>query len=262
MKRLLKSILALLIFVIFTGTPVHAEESTTAAPPSDEKQLTQILEQYIGYINKLSADDIEYAINNSNGRTQELYSSMKEIKSLAGGVESVMTNTLKIVDIDNGYKVTMSFMCENCEASIEMVLKKLTIASEVVLYDRKATCAIDSIVFVKTGSLESEEPSMSKALMNTIMGLFTVFAVLILIAFIIYLFKYITVIGDVLSGKEKSDKKEEVNNSITNTIAQIEAKETNAMNDLELVAVITAAIAAHTNTSSDSFVVKKIKRVK
>lgn len=47
---------------------------------------------------------------------------------------------------------------------------------------------------------------------------------------------------------------------VENTIAQIIQKEKDEINNMELVAVITAAIAAAEGTSSDAFVVRSIKR--
>ncbi len=93
---------------------------------------------------------------------------------------------------------------------------------------------------------------MAKAGLNTLMGMGTVFGVLILISLIIYCFRYISVLQNL--GKKKET--EEV----------VEAKSADAVedvpltDDLELVAVISAAIAASTGTSTDSFVVRSINR--
>lgn len=99
---------------------------------------------------------------------------------------------------------------------------------------------------------------MGKAGLNTLMGMGTVFIILILISLIISLFKYIAVIQDKLAGKgKKADVKAE---AVDKTIAQIVEKEEQT-DDLELVAVITAAIAAAgTSGSSDDFVVRSIRR--
>lgn len=97
---------------------------------------------------------------------------------------------------------------------------------------------------------------MGKAGLNTLMGMGTVFVVLILISLIISLFGFIPVIQAKLT-KEKKDVKTE---AVDNTIAQIVEKEEQT-DDLELIAVITAAIAASgTSGSSDDFVVRSIRR--
>lgn len=97
---------------------------------------------------------------------------------------------------------------------------------------------------------------MQKAGLNTLMGMGTVFVVLILISLIISLFNFIPKIQEMFS-KEKKDVKAE---AVDNTIAQIVEKEEQT-DDLELIAVITAAIAASgTSGSSDDFVVRSIRR--
>ena len=87
-----------------------------------------------------------------------------------------------------------------------------------------------------------------------------VFAVLIFISFLISLFKYIPKLEAALSKKDK--KTELAENAVVNTVSQIEVKEEEEelSDDLELVAVITAAIAASAGTSTDGFVVRSIRR--
>ena len=99
---------------------------------------------------------------------------------------------------------------------------------------------------------------MEKAALNTLLGMGTVFIVLILISLIISCFNFIPKIQAKFA---KRPKKEEVKSAaVDNTIAQIIEKE-ELSDDLELVAVIAAAIAASEGASStDGFVVRSIKR--
>ena len=101
---------------------------------------------------------------------------------------------------------------------------------------------------------------MEKAGLNTLLGMGTVFVVLILISLIISCFGIINKIQDKKANKaKKADVKAE---AVDNTIAQIIEKEELA-DDLELVAVIAAAIAASEGAAStDGFVVRSIKRRK
>lgn len=100
--------------------------------------------------------------------------------------------------------------------------------------------------------------SMEKAALNTVLGMGVVFAVLILISAIISCFGFIPRIQAMFTKKpEKEDVKAE---AVDNTIAQIIEKE-ELSDDLELVAVISAAIAASEGAAStDGFVVRSIKR--
>lgn len=98
---------------------------------------------------------------------------------------------------------------------------------------------------------------MTKAAMDTLMGMMTVFAVLILISIIIWAMGGIPKLQAKLAKKPERKKEE----SIDNTIAQIVEKEENTEDDTELVAVIAAAIAAYEGSqSTDGFVVRSIRK--
>ena len=88
--------------------------------------------------------------------------------------------------------------------------------------------------------------NMAKAGMNTLLGMGTVFLVLIFISILISCFKFISVFENKMKAK--------------NAAPAPAAEEEELVDDLELVAVITAAIAASTNSSTDSLVVRSIKR--
>lgn len=92
---------------------------------------------------------------------------------------------------------------------------------------------------------------LAKAGMNTLLGMGSVFLVLILISAIISCFKYI-------SGSEKKKTEPVVQAKPEPAVVE---EETDVTDDLELVAVISAAIAAAEGTSADGFVVRSIKRV-
>lgn len=97
---------------------------------------------------------------------------------------------------------------------------------------------------------------MTKAALNTLMGMGTVFVVLILISLIIYCFKFIAIIQDKLAGNKKNETKTE--DTVVDQIGQREEQQ--LTDDLELIAVISAAIAASEGTSADGFVVRSIRR--
>ena len=99
---------------------------------------------------------------------------------------------------------------------------------------------------------------MKNAALNTVLGMGTVFVILILISLIISCFSLIPKIEAAFKKKEpaKEEKKDVVD--------QIIEKEELA-DDSELVAVISAAIAAYEadngSASSDGFVVRSIRKV-
>ena len=94
-----------------------------------------------------------------------------------------------------------------------------------------------------------------EGLTATISGVLTVFLVLILIAFLISQLKYI----DKLTSRKR--KAEGSRNTIeANTVFRTTAPKEDVIDDLELVAILTAAVAASLNTTTDQLVVKSIRR--
>lgn len=113
------------------------------------------------------------------------------------------------------------------------------------VYDKDMN--VDEITIDKVYTLGEK---MTKAAMNTAMGMGTVFIMLIVISLLIWCFGFI--------GKlENRAKKQEPAAAAAPAAAPAAAVQTD---DLELVAVIAAAIAAATGTSTDDFVVRSIKR--
>lgn len=103
---------------------------------------------------------------------------------------------------------------------------------------------------------------MGKAALNTLIGMGTVFCVLILISLIISCFGFIPKIQAKLSNKSKKDNDKTA--GIDNAVAQIAGQEevVDASDDSELVAVIAAAVAAYEGSvSTDGFVVRSIRKV-
>ncbi len=116
----------------------------------------------------------------------------------------------------------------------------------------------------------SKSELMKQAGMNTILGMGTVFVVLIFISFIISLFKFLPAL---LAKKPKLPETKSEVKPETVPVAKPVVKEApiageNLMNDAELVAVITAAIYAASGSGSngavskDRLVVRSIRRAK
>jgi sodium pump decarboxylase gamma subunit len=95
---------------------------------------------------------------------------------------------------------------------------------------------------------------MEKAALNTVIGMGTVFAVLILISLIIACFGFIPKIQDAFAKKEAP---ETPSAPVSAPVVAAQSEE----DDTELVAVIAAAIAAYEgSTNTDGFVVRSIRR--
>lgn len=98
---------------------------------------------------------------------------------------------------------------------------------------------------------------LKKAGLNTILGMGTVFAVLIFISIIISLFKYIPMLEEMFKngGKKPEEKK---TSAPVAPVAVVEEEEEE--DDLELIAVIAAAIAMQEGKDPSGFVVRSIRR--
>lgn len=124
--------------------------------------------------------------------------------------------------------------------------------SSTVVYDRN-NLELDSLAFSKT---ESFGKLIANAGLNTLIGVGTVFMVLIFLSFLISLFKYIP---GLVGGKKKEAAPKAAPAPAPVVVPVVE--EEDLSDDLELVAVIAAAIAASEGAASaDGYVVRSIKK--
>ncbi len=94
-----------------------------------------------------------------------------------------------------------------------------------------------------------------QGLTATISGVLTVFIVLILIAFLISQLKHLNKL------ETWKNRNSQTRNTIESTSTAVVASVETVHDDLELVAVITAAVASSLNTTTDKLIVRSIKRV-
>ena len=148
---------------------------------------------------------------------------------------------------------------------VEVKGDEIVISTETKYEDRKATL---SFTFSEDSYLESMDVSatyslkeiLTKAGLNTVLGMGTVFAVLIFLAFLISMMQYIPNLLEMFT------KEDNENEAPTTPIAQpsvpkeVSVPTVDAVDDMELIAVITAAIAAQEGTTTDGFVVRSIRR--
>lgn len=192
----------------------------------DETELEYYTFNSVGWTQKACEELLSYAKNGTLGKLDEI----KETKLKEDGQILVVTTRAKYENVDLNVVTTMAYITE-----------QLTVTD--VTFD-----------IIDTSNTSMGE-KMANAAFNTVIGIVSVFLVLLLISFVISLFKYIPKIQETFGRKKKGSVEE----ALENAIAHIEQKEELA-DDTELVAVITAAICAATGTSSDSFVVRSIKK--
>ena len=161
-------------------------------------------------------------------------------KGLAETGPIIETSEEKAVLQGNDIVINMKCTCEKGDADIEIIFTNNLVAPE-----------LKSAAFNVEYTLGQK---MSKAALNTVIGMGTVFIMLILISFIISLF------GVFSGGGKKKEKK----TGVDLAVEQIEKNETAELSsNSELVAVIAAAIAAYEGSSDTSgFVVRSVRRIK
>ena len=139
------------------------------------------------------------------------------------------------------YVVTLQAEFENRDATVEMV------------YDGKLNA--ESVGFSANYTMGEK---MKDAVMNAVVGLATVFIMLIFLSFVISLMKYVPKLEAALSKKKTPETAPAPAPApVQEVVPQAEEE---LVDDGALVAVIAAAIAAAENTSTDSFVVRSIRK--
>lgn len=234
MKKLL-AILGMITCMFGLAACGSAEEAAPVDAATEEQMLT-FFAQRVDIINQIySSGTIEESAEDEvvyNGLLN-FASAMEDIGNYLG------TDGGTIEYNDDNYVVRINVLGSEHSAIVEMVV------------DNK-TAQFTSIA---TNVNYTFGEKMEKAALNTLLGMGTVFVVLILISVIIALFSFIPKLTE--KKKEEAKPQEE---KAGNVVTQIIEKE-ELSDDLELVAVISAAIAAYEGSgSTDGFVVRSIRK--
>lgn len=155
------------------------------------------------------------------------------------------------VDIDS-FSVTKTGKTTTTELLVKF--DKRPVMMSIVYKNRDMSVETTTVELVYTTG-----EKMQKAALNTVMGMGTVFVMLIIICLIISLFRFIPALEDKLKNRKTNGQEKAAVETQPAAIpeAAIPVAETD---NFELVAVIAAAIAASTGQSTDDFVVRSIKR--
>ena len=198
-------------------------------------------ETLISQIAGFSDEEIENYLAQDDPFTTANMESWKSVKDELGAYSSIVSQDVE----KDGDVVTISTVAQFEKAKADVVLM-------LDLGQQMYTSMTYSVQY-------SLAANMQRAGMNTLMGIGIVFLMLLFLSFVIGLFKYIEKFQNV--GKKKAaEEAPKAEEAPAPAIAQSEAADEDFADDLELVAVISAAIAAYENTSGDSFVVRSIKK--
>lgn len=224
-----------------------AETASAEVDANTQSQLVQITQSFFQVYATSSEEELKNFQKETEKQTAyealaEGVDSWENVKHDLGALISVDDNVI-VEEIDGGYNATVNAVFE--QRALEFSLT----------FDSGIT-KVTSVSFVPEYTLGE---NMEQAFMNMVMGMGTVFLVLIFISLIIYCFKFINQFETKM--KNKGVKEEPAPAIAAAPVAvAAPAEEENLADDLELVAVITAAIAASTGTSPSGLVVRSIKR--
>lgn len=197
--------------------------------------------------------------SNCQGTVQTLVSLTDEDKSyyMSSGAETVVSLIEKWDEAVQEYGSFVSFG----DFEITKSGKTLTAAQTLQMSERDMiltyvyTYHNMEVQDVTIDGIYTVGEKMSKALMNTVMGILVVFAVLIIICLLICCFNIFPYLE-----KKKAAKAAPKQEVVSQIAAHENLREKTAADDGELIAVIAAAIAAAEGTSTDGFVVRSIRR--
>lgn len=231
--------LTMAMFVLTACTGSQAEEETISE--QDKTYVAQMAESTLRTFDMMTQEDLE--------TTLEAAEKSKDTV-LAAGITSwigIKEDLGALVSIDSVEAVLAE---DGFGANVQATFEKRKMDSYIAIdEDKTRYTAISFNPAYSTGE------RLTKAGLNTLMGMGTVFVVLIFISFLIGLFRYI---------HEWEEKQKAESAPAPAPAAAIPAapavEEEELTDDLELVAVITAAIAASENTPADGLVVRSIKR--
>lgn len=241
MNRKLKSLLAMVCVLALTlamSVCAFAADTVTEDEVANYKSAAETL---ISQIAGFSDEEIENYLAQDDAFTTATIESWKSVKDELGAYSSIVSQNVE----KDGDVVTISTVAQFEKAKADVVLM-------LDLGQQMYTSMTYSVQY-------SLAANMQRAGMNTLMGIGIVFLMLVFLSFVIGLFKYIEKFQNV--GKKKAaEEAPKAEEAPAPAIAQSEAADEDFADDLELVAVISAAIAAYENTSGDSFVVRSIKK--
>ena len=269
--RFLFSLTALLVCMCMSTVAVNADtlsdyaaETTTSADSletyaggkislADAKTLVQNYVSLVQQLSTMTESEREYVEENYSSQPQtvaiiQAYNKSVDTEKYGAYVSS--KDDVKVVenkdeDGTDAVDVTVTLAFEK---------KDYILTLHVDSFDTIGASVDTVTIKAKGEGEESLGEKMANAAGNTLMGMGTVFLVLIFISLLISCFKFIPQIMDKFTKKPSVEEKPEVVEETSETVTA------NEEDDSELIAVIAAAIAASEQTSTDSFVVRSIRR--
>lgn len=255
MKKNMKKLASLLFMAMLVlGLTACGGSKGPVETVVDSAYAEQVADFIVANITGMSAEEMQYYVD-------------MDAEDLQGVLDQsgIPIEAVAFQDIFNGYinyteELGAYISTDSSELSGDEEEASLTTVVAFDVHSATLNLIFNDDGVVTTGSIDpiySFGEILQKAGLNTIIGMGTVFVILIFISLVIALLPKLT--GMI----ENFGKKKEAPAAVPAApkaapAAPAEVEE--LADDLELVAVISAAIAAYTGTSSDGFVVRSIRR--
>ena len=260
--------------------PAGLEPKETTGDPGWEAQYPALeaqVEQQLTTLSAMSAEQIEQLITNYNREinlgVRDIANSMKDSSVLTDQDDTTMAtvkmrrNWYSMMDSCGEYQGVEEYTADMTDnvITLDLVTKYAQAAKDNATVDVKFTYDLNkNISLMRWDLTDSFQTSIKRAAMNTLIGLGTVFVVLMFLSFVI---SQIHWVPDILEGKKKSKEAAEAADRAAApapapapAVQEVVEEAAEETDDLELVAVITAAIAASEQAPADGFVVRSIRR--
>lgn len=246
--------IAVCVFGLTACGSSNTRVSGEALDPTVEEQLVSYGESYAQVIEEVVESGQESAFEASYPDEADVFSpafeSYKNAMNDLGTINGFIAEDEYAV-LSDTEQVTINIGIDGTghDADIQIIMPVTVAGGQITNVSDPTSIAVN--VRYSLGEL------MGQAGLNTLLGMGTTFVVLILLAFLISLFKFIPKIQQAFSKK----KEEPVPEPEPAAPAPAVEAEEEAVDDGELVAVIAAAVAASEGrTSTDGFVVRSIRK--
>lgn len=255
MKKNMKKLASLLFMAMLVlGLTACGGSKGPVETVVDSAYAEQVADFIVANITGMSAEEMQYYVD-------------MDAEDLQGVLDQsgIPIEAVAFQDIFNGYinyteELGAYISTDSSELSGDEEEALLTTVVAFDVHSATLNLIFNDDGVVTTGSIDpiySFGEILQKAGLNTIIGMGTVFVILIFISLVIALLPKLTGMIENF-GKKKEAPAAAPAAPKAAPAAPVEVEE--LADDLELVAVISAAIAAYTGTSSDGFVVRSIRR--
>ena len=239
----MKKLLAILgVITCMVGLCACGQEGTATATSAEDEYLVQQFEAMVEQINTIVSQG---AVEQYASVDAVSYNALVDWQNALDDIgEYTGTNGGFVEHGDEDIVISINVAGSDHNAVVEFVLSS----------DGSALEGVSTNIEYSVGE------NMGRAAMNTLIGMGTVFVVLIIISLIISAFGVIPKIEAKMKAKEKQPIPEVKAAPVATPAAAVEEE---LSDDTELVAVIAAAIAAYEGSAStDGFVVRSIRKSK